>query len=279
MKNLILFLIPLIFLGCNKEDMPIEVSEGTRLVKMEFYTENKSLNEDPDIIKEFLYDEAGRLTGIDHYIHDLTKPSLKHRKVYNDNGVPKLTTLTTSKESGYELSGLYEMTINSENNLVEKMTSLFVPHNSDEAQKSYERLLFYNSDNQLILDSLNDHYFSQVSDFFGRTFRFYWEDGNVVRRDKFNLDGKLIEIREFKYDRQKTFQISDFIEALYFNFDRLTPKGKNNVTEIKYYDLTGSGPRRICNPCKTTYKYNSYGLPYFSSTNYGEKVIYTYEKE
>lgn len=78
------------YFACKNEDMPIEVSEGTRLVMMEFYTENKSLNEDLDIIKEFLYDDAGRLTGIDHYIHDLTKPSY-YRKL-KTNREPEIQT-------------------------------------------------------------------------------------------------------------------------------------------------------------------------------------------
>jgi len=278
MKNLILFLIPLLFLGCKKDEMPIEVSEGTRLMKMEYFTSGQSLSGNPDEIRKFFYDDQERLIGMDRYVDTLTIPMMKYRKEYNIHG--NLEKISSSKlENGnYELTSFYEFYTNQETQQIEKATKFFVPHEGGDPQKSYERHFIYNEYNQIVLDTISISNF-QFSNQFPINFKYHWEENNVAKIEKYLINGKMARGVELKYDGKNNPDPSKQIKDLFMPRSAIIPVGLNNIIEAKYYDFTGSGPRRVCNPCRTTYKYNSSGFPYYLNHDNRYSIIYTYEKE
>lgn len=67
MKYLLYIVIPFLFFSCKKEEIPIPVSEGTRLIKMEFFDSEQSLNENPNHSKKYYYNDEGKLKE-EHWI-------------------------------------------------------------------------------------------------------------------------------------------------------------------------------------------------------------------
>ncbi len=86
MKYSILLLVPLPFFGCKKDELPFDVSEGTRLVKQEFYLQGTTLYEEPDILERFYYNDDGKLYKMEVYIEDLFEPSMKAEKQFDELG-------------------------------------------------------------------------------------------------------------------------------------------------------------------------------------------------
>ncbi|TVQ45881.1 MAG: hypothetical protein EA362_08160 [Saprospirales bacterium] len=278
MKNLISILIPLLFLGCKKDELPIEVSEGTRLVKIDLFYSGQSLNESPNQFEEYFYDNQNRLIGRDWYYENSPLPLIKYRKEYNESGNLEKISSSKLKDGNYELSAFYIFQTNPVTQQIENASKYLIPHEGGDAQKEYERHFIYNDYHQIILDTLFNPNI-QSSNQFPANFQYQWKEDNVVRIEKLSINGEILSEIVLKYDGKTNPDPSNHIKTLFMLRSDIIPVGLNNVIEAQYYDFTGSGPRRTCNPCRTNYKYNSFGLPYFSSSNGGDRRIYTYEKE
>lgn len=137
----------------------------------------------------------------------------------------------------------------------------------------------YDDNHQLVADTVNLEYVTGSRSGRPTSFRYHWKDGNVHRIEKFDLDGKTVQRTEIDYDDNNNFRTWNLMRWATFSYSDIIPKGKNNKTKIGHGDFGAFTPNRVCNPCRTAYRYNSYGLPYFSRTEYGKRVIYTYERE
>jgi len=280
MKNLILFLIPLLFLGCKKDELPIEVSEGTRLVKKEIYVQETSLNEYPDGTKYYYYNEDGKIIRMELYLKSSLNPSHKTEKEYDELGNLTLMKFFAARGSdSLTLISFNEIYINPVNQLIEKISLFSIREDTGIPEKTAERNLVYDEHHQIILDTVTSSYMSGSHSGRPVNFRYFWEDGNVVKVERFDLDEKLVQGILIDHNNSKNYRTWDLMRYTYSPYSDIIPKGKNNISKTEYFDFGLIIPRRLCNPCRTTYKYNSFGLPYYSSSNGGERKIFTYERE
>lgn len=280
MRILILFIIPLLFFSCKKDELPFDVSEGTRLVKKEFYLDGTNLNEQPNVIRRFYYNKDGKLIKMETYQENLLSPSMKTEKQFDDLGNLSLMKFYVNKgEDNMTLTSFNEIYTNPETKLIEKISFFSIIDNSGIFKKTDERHLVYDDDHQLVADTVNLEYVTGSRSGRPTNFRYHWKDGNVYRIEKFDLDGKTVQRIEIHYDNSKNYRTWDLMRDGFLQYHNVIPKGKNNIAIEEFGDFGFFVPNRVCNPCRTAYRYNSYGLPYFSRTEYGKRVIYTYERE
>ena len=280
MKYSILLLAPLLFIGCKKDELPFDVSEGTRLVKKEFYLDGTNLNEQPNVIRRFYYNKDGKLIKMETYQENLLSPSMKTEKQFDDLGNLSLMKFYVNKgEDNMTLTSFNEIYTNPETKLIEKISFFSIIDDSGIFKKTDERHLVYDDDHQLVADTVNLEYVTGSHSGRPTNFRYHWKDGNVYRIEKFDLDGKTVQRTEIDYDSSKNYRTWDLMRDRFLQYHNVIPKGKNNITKKGHGDFGAFSPNRQCNPCRTAYRYNSYGLPYFSRAEDGKRVIYTYERE
>ncbi|TVQ45882.1 MAG: hypothetical protein EA362_08165 [Saprospirales bacterium] len=280
MKNLILILIPLLFLGCKKDDLPIEVSEGTRLVKQEIYLQGTTLYKEPDFLRRFYYGKNGKLIQMEMYDRDLLKPIMRTEKKIDELG--NLTLMKFFAERGEEtmtMDSYNEIYTNPETELIEKISFFSIIDDTGILKKTDERHLVYDDYHQLVADTVNLKHVSGSHSGLPTNFQYHWKNENVVKIEKFDVDEKLVEVVLIEYDNSKNYRTWDLMRDGFTLYHNLIPKGKNNIIKVERFEFGAFRSSPTCNPCKTTYRYNSFGLPYFSRTEYGKRVVYTYEKE
>ncbi|TVQ45883.1 MAG: hypothetical protein EA362_08170 [Saprospirales bacterium] len=276
MKNLILILIPLLFLGCKKDDLPIEVSEGTRITKIAYYFSSNPDGEIPAKTIKFYYDENGRL--FERHKNKSDESTIwVERFSYNDNGrliLQKNGRLIDGERNfGVRYTPFYDIG----SDLMKGYTVHLTPNDGSGLIKRQKHHFTYDHQNQLIKDSIvySDDYYHPLdfSEFFSEIFKYVWQDGNIVEAYEYNIYGKRIGARLFKYDSMNNYGRDLTILPLSHMWDM--PYGmSNNWTAFKgsFHVIS------TCAPCERVYKYNSSGFPYLSRKNKGGGVtLYFYE--
>ena len=282
MRKLTLLVLSLLFLllSCSKDEIPTPTSEDPRLVKMQNFDFGTSVHETPNLTRKIIYDEQGRVVRLEGYLADSPKPEFIGMKTYDQNGFIQSTEFKKLVDGNHApFQYRYEFHTDPQTGLIERISAYVTLSGAEDPVRDFERLLFYNESGELVLDSLantdRDLQRTRVS------YRYYWENGNVVRVDYLNFSGEKMATEKFVYDNRKNPRQWDWLEEFFLLSKSFIPVGKNNIISRKYYDFTGYGPYLGCLPCRTSYRYNVDGFPYLSmSTLPGAgNVIYTYESE
>ena len=99
-----------------------------------------------------------------------------------------------------------------------------------------------------------------------------WEDGNMIREEKYDPNSTLIGITEFEYDNKINFRR----RLPLFGYDEIY-KSSNNMVRLTRVKTPGYIDY-VCYVCLNKYKYNSLGLPVHQKTNTGREYLIEYAK-
>jgi hypothetical protein len=102
---------------------------------------------------------------------------------------------------------------------------------------------------------------------------YYWEQGNVERKEVFRYEPDEFLAYEFFYEYDKKVNYKKNL-PLYLS-DPLS-QTSNNIISEEFNDYYGDW-EGLCNPCTTSYKYNASSLPYHVKASWGSTIEITYE--
>lgn len=257
MRNIILFIIILFFIyGCEKEnDLGFEVTEGDRLIN---YTHYSEFSNQTDI--DFIHNDQGQLIKFVSNGGSGTVSLID----YDENGnVVEMNSKSRKRTFSYD----------SENKLTKYRS--YRSDNDGETFVPWPFVAGYNFhyDNHGIINRIESIYrdsLSENSTPYGYSIKnsiLHWKDGNVVKSEDYNREGKIAVTRLYEYDNKNNIYqhypkmvLPSFV-SVGFTRTHAAELSKNNVVKETTVDHLGYYPSVVCRVCKTIYKYNSNGLP------------------
>jgi hypothetical protein len=236
-----------------------EVSEGTRLMSIQYSLKAQGSDITEEWGEKIIYDELGRVSKVEPLLGLQKVESELYYTTYDYDNLGRLITVSYLRLSTDSLF------------LTQKFTYVGITQRLD---KSFDSgyagygISTYNENEEVILTEgfNNDGVLQNKS-------VYVWENGNLVRVKSYSYRPEEFLAYEYIYEYDNKVNFKKNI-PLFIN--DATSRSANNVIFDSIIDHSGLIDR-LCNPCGTSYSYNSSGLPYKLETGYGRRATLKYE--